>query len=371
MTRNLFYVCLTFAVVVLLGCAGTNKTPTADYDRQLLLTNVGENIIIPAYSQLGTDLSNLVTSKEAFWTNSTESNLEAFRLDFIAAYTSFQYVTMYDFGPADVVNALNSMNIFPADTTKIESNISSETYDLNAGDQLATKGFPALDYLLYGLGKTDSQIIDQFDTATAEGKSRRAYVNDVLNQINERQETVLAAWNSIYLSQFIAADGVDAGSSTSLLVNNLNMAFEDLKRHKLLDPSGIASLTGTKRPTEVEAYYSGESTTLLKVQILAIQELFNGLSYGDKTNQDGFDDYLNVLGAQYNGGSLSTAICDQFNEVNNALETLIDPLSNQITTDSDPIIKVNAEMQKLIVLLKTDLPSALSILITYQDGDGD
>lgn len=371
MTRNLFQVYFSFALLFLLGCTPPDSESNADYDRQLLLTNVGTDIIVPAYSQLSSDLSTLIISKDEFWINPTDDNLENFRSDFITAYTSFQYVTPYDFGPADVVNALNSMNIFPVDTTKIESNIETETYDLDAGDQLATKGFPALDYLLFGLDKSNSEIIAQFDTTSAAGKSRRAYMNTVLGQILGRLEAVLTAWNSTYLAEFIAADGVDAGSSTSLLVNHLNMAFEDLKRHKLLDPSGIASLTGTKRPTEVEAYYSGYSTELIIAQFQGISELFNGITYITKTNQDGFDDYLDVLDVNYNGSSLSATITGQIAEVNQALDALTNPLSDQITSDSEPFIQVNAEMQKLIVLLKTDLPSALSVLITYQDGDGD
>jgi len=54
-----------------------------------------------------------------------------------------------------------------------------------------------------------------------------------------------------------------------------------------------------------------------------------------------------------------------------ALESLSDPLSENIVNDQTQVEATYAELQKLIVLFKVDMPSRLGILITYQDNDGD
>jgi hypothetical protein len=42
-----------------------------------------------------------------------------------------------------------------------------------------------------------------------------------------------------------------------------------------------------------------------------------------------------------------------------------------VNTEQSKVQDLYNEMQKMVVLLKVDLSSALSILITYQDNDGD
>ena len=46
-------------------------------------------------------------------------------------------------------------------------------------------------------------------------------------------------------------------------------------------------------------------------------------------------------------------------------------LSNQIVANPTLVNAAYIEHLKLLVLLKTDLPSNLGVVITYQDGDGD
>ena len=53
------------------------------------------------------------------------------------------------------------------------------------------------------------------------------------------------------------------------------------------------------------------------------------------------------------------------------MNLLTDPLSQGVQGNTAPIEAAYNEIQKLVVLLKTDMPSAMGILITYVDNDGD
>ena len=87
---------------------------------------------------------------------------------------------------------------------------------------------------------------------------------------------------------------------------------------------------------------------------------------------DWFDDYADLVNAQYGSTSLSTAINDQFDEALNSIDQLEDPLSDQLTSNRAGVQTVYDNLQQLVILIKNDLTSsALGIQITYADNDGD
>ena len=84
-----------------------------------------------------------------------------------------------------------------------------------------------------------------------------------------------------------------------------------------------------------------------------------------------FDDYMNFVNAEYNSESLSNVINNKFNEISNGLNSLNDPLSNEVTINKTGVQEVYQELQQLVPFIKVDMTSALGVLITYQDNDGD
>ena len=73
----------------------------------------------------------------------------------------------------------------------------------------------------------------------------------------------------------------------------------------------------------------------------------------------------------YNGVSLDNAITSQFATVIADLQMVPDPLSQTIQTNAAPATKAFTDIQQLLLLLKTDMPSLLAVAITYGDNDGD
>jgi len=64
-------------------------------------------------------------------------------------------------------------------------------------------------------------------------------------------------------------------------------------------------------------------------------------------------------------------IFEQLTNAKNAVEALPSNLSDAIIDQPSFVETAYTEVQRCIIYTKTDMPSALGIMITYQDNDGD
>ncbi len=348
----------------------TTTTTTAannSFDRKAMLTNMSTNIIVPAYTAFQTAASNLDAAVTAFNTSPDAVKLSALQTAFIVAYKQWQTTGTFELGPAAVINFRVNTNTYPADINQINANVSSGTYNPNLLANLAAKGLPALDFLLFGVGTDNTAILSQYTTDVNAAK-RKTYLAALTTEMKTNATTVATAWTSTYPATFIAAAGTDAGSSTALLVNELVYDYEILKNFEVGIPAGTQSM-GITYPAKVQAYYSKISVQLATAHLTALQNLYLGKSMqGDGI---GLDDYLNKVNAQKAGTSLDATVKAQFAAAMAKLQTLTDPLSDQIKSSPATVSAAYTECQKLTVLLKTDMTSALGILINYGDNDGD
>ncbi len=371
MKKARIYVLAALAcLATLAGCSsddGDNNNGS-DFDREAMLTNYADNLIIPAYSNFSDATAAMQTAIAEFTTTPTTATLATARQKYKEAYLAWQQVSAYEFGPAYDQMLLSNVNIYPTNTNQIENNITAGTYDLQAAANLAAKGFPAIDYLLYSQA-TETAVVDQYTTA-ATATNRKAYLQDVAVLIQELAETTHNAWTTQnYSNTFKQSMGTAVGSATGNLVNALNSDIDLTKRAKVGFAVGKSS-AGEPMPEQVEAYYSQISLELLLENLQAQKAIFLGVGE-DGTNGPGLDDYLNHVGAKKGNMLLADAIEQQFNLAIAATEAVTGPLSEAVVTNQEAVNKVYDELQKLIVLTKTDMPSALGVTITYTDNDGD
>ncbi|WP_161889297.1 imelysin family protein [Pontibacter russatus] len=359
-------VAVMLSLSVLAGCGSDKEddtNPKADFDRGAMLANYADNLIVPGYEALVAKAAAMEAAVAAFAAEPSAATLAAARGAYQEAYKSWQQVSIYEFGPADEQMLRNNLNIYPTAASEIESNITSGSYDLQAAANLDAKGFPALDYLLYG-APSEEEVVGLYIT-DASAANRKQYLQEVASLISQRADAVYEDWTSgNYTATFEQAAGTAVGSAVGNLVNQLNFDIDLTKRAKVGIPSGRFT-AGSALPEKVEAYYSGTSLELLKAAIRAEKAKFMG------ANGPGLDDYLDHVEAAYNGGPLSAAIEAQFDAALAAAETVEGPLSEAVATQPEAVTAVYDALQKLIVLTKTDMPSALGVTITYSDNDGD
>ena len=358
------------AMAAFQACKKSGTSPNSGntgFDRVGMLKNLSTNIIIPGYVSFQASVVSLDSSITAFNASPDITKLGNLQTTFKIAYEKWQAVSTFDFGPASNENLRISLNTFPADVNQINTNVSSDSYNLAALSALPAEGFPALDYLLFGTGADNNAILVQY-TTDSQAANRKAYLAAVSTIIKTKITNVLSAWKTTYPATFLTASGIDVGSSVGQLTNELNEDFEVIKNYEIGIPAGTESM-GTTFPTKVQAYYSKISLQLTLLHLQAIQNVYLGQSTAG--NGLGFDDYLISVKAVYNGGSLNDAITTQFTTATAKLQALSDPLASQITTNLTGVTAAYSALQLQTVLLKTDMPSALGISITYGDTDGD
>ncbi|GAB3914346.1 imelysin family protein [Larkinella knui] len=342
-------------------------------DRKAMLTHLADNIILPSYANFKGKLDAMMTKSEAFAAKPDKTTLTDFRQAWVDAYTEWQKVELFDVGPAEAQTLRYFFNIYPANATGIEENIVSGTAQLDVPASYPKQGFPALDYLINGLGESDEAILVRYTTA-ADAAKRIAYLKRVTTQMKTVFTAVQTEWTTTYRDKFVNATGIDVNSSTSKLVNGYVLHYERyIRSGKFGIPSG-AMANGTPAADKVEAFYKKDlSLTLAKTAHQAAIDFFNGKDV--KTGQEGpgFKSYLNALGAKdsQSGKSLVDVINAQFEASKAKLNTLKPSLYDEVKTNNAAMVAVYTEMQKAVRMLKVDMTSAMSITITYADNDGD
>lgn len=338
----------------------------AAFDRTAMLQNMTDNVIKPNFAALKTKTDALDLAVQKFATESNEANLKAAQTAWEEAYTVWQYCNAFNFGPAEFPvfgTLIENVGIFPVNTVKIEENIAknSLSFDNFFRD---TRGFLALDYLLFDVDG-NAKVLAKFGTAAT---VRKQYLKNVSADIQQKINEVNAGWTS-YEATFIKNNGTDAGSSTSYLYNEFIKSFEGIKNFKVLLPAGKRVGQTQAEPTKVEAYYSGKSLFFLKEHLKAVENIWLGRSMDGKDGV-GFEEYLNSVTG---GKELITSTKSQLAEAKNAINALPenDRLSQTIETNVAIVEKAGIELQKQTRFFKSDMSSLLGIAITYSSGDGD
>jgi len=258
------------------------------------------------------------------------------------------------------------MNVYPLNVSDVENNIVNGGYNLNNVNNQDAQGFPALDYLLYGISDNDSDLIDMYLTG-ADASKYSNYVNAILNQMNSLTQEVLTHWKSSFRSNFINSKSNTATSSLNKLVNDFIFYYEKgLRANKIGIPAGIFSTNPL--PNKVEAFYRKDISKELVLDALqAVEDFFNGKHFNGNSTGESFKSYLLYL--DRNDIYISTR--DQFNAARIEINNLTNNLSEQVITDNSKMTRAYDELQKAVVLLKVDMLQAFSINIDYVDADGD
>ncbi|MDB5274251.1 MAG: hypothetical protein JWO58_2618 [Chitinophagaceae bacterium] len=360
---------------IISSCKKKTDDPRAEYDRTSLLNVIGNKLIIPNYQDLSTAVNKLDSGIAVFVTTPTAATLSNVQDLHKDAYRAWQYCSFYEFGPGvDNSGAAKSIkkciNIYPADTSQIKANMAANYTLLNmdASINFPAQGFPAIDYLLFDTLDNNTSVLARY-TTSGSATNRKNYLSFVSGLMKTRVTNVLNGWlpsGGNYIQTFVSNTGTDVGSSISVLLNQYINDYENIKNANLLIPAGIGDTITHKEKTE--AYYSGISAELAKLQLKAAQDIYLGRTKAG-VDSTGFDDVLIGLNAQ--GGTLDPHIKSQFNTAINTLGLLPDRLSNTILTNPAGVNSAYTELQKLLVLLKQQMPGELYILISFGDADGD
>ena len=357
-----------------ISCNSDNGSDNSvSYNKTELLNNIGNNIVQPSFEELATEVATLNTAIETFASTPDINNLVEAQTALKNAYISWQNVAYFDFGPAQDVALLSNVNIYPVDATQVENNIANGGYNLESAGNISAKGFPALDLLLYG-APTNQDLLSTY-TTLPKAAQRIQYLKDVMADIKNRVDTAKDGWivNGTYATSFRANTGNDIGSSIGLLINSVNQVFErHVRDGKIGIPAGVRNIvSGNPEPTRVEAVYAEDFSMELAIEAM---DALENIMIGKSTNGidgEGVYDYLDAVGAKKNGTTLSSEIAASIASVKSKMQAVNGSYSAYVTSNKEAAVAIFDEMQELVIMLKVDMPAAISVSIVYLDNDGD
>ena len=337
---------LLLIATLVAGCNPDEQDNSGDsFDREAFLINSADNLIIPAYQEAVVSAENLCI---ALW----DGTLDDARVALKECAVKWQAVAPFDFGPAMDRGLLSTTNTHPCDSLDVDEDVLTGNLVPGLPSTLDRTGLPALDYLLHK-GEWNVQ--------------RLQHATFLANHLHDELQAVYDSWVADYRDDFVSRTGTDMGSGLGMMLNAFNRTYEgNVRKGKLGLPAGVFSFTGNPKPHLTEAYHAGDwSIDLLYEAMLATERIYLG---GEGV---GLDDYLQSLGDVSYGTELDAEIKDQLAAAQAAVLTMENPLSEFVVTNQPAALDVYSELQALVILLKVDMMSALGVLVTYQDTDGD
>ena len=375
---------LTVLIITTVSCENTETSvdlgPT--YDRESLLSNWYNSHIYPNYNNFSSALSNLKSkvdlakSSEGF----DKSSLSELRKSFIETYSKWQHVEMFNIGKAEEIYYNSTMNIYPVNTARVESNVDSGNYDLQNPNNYAAQGLPTLDYLLFGIGSNDTEVLENINNKYLN------YLSSIVDEMSKNTSAVVNDWET-YKNEFLSSTENTATSAVNLMVNDFIYYYEKgFRANKLGIPGGVFS--SSPIPENIELYYGmtycndgcGDGfdredfgTQMSSYAMTAVRDFFEGTNTSTGTSDNvSLKSILAELDSNTGQDNLGNRISSKLKIASDKMTNDIDSnYYRQIVTDNIKFLQTYDAIQEVVVLLKVDMLQFLSINVDYVDADGD
>lgn len=343
-----------------------------EFDRSEILTNYVDNIIIPRHNDFKSEIDNLKIAVDEFVESPISSTYDNLHNQWLITYKKWQHIEMFNIGKAEEINFLNTINTYPVDELRINENIDSRKFNLTSSNDWSCQGLSGIDYMLHGIDNSKENVILKYSNNSNYGE----YLKNLLDIIINNTDQVVNHWSE-NKNSFVNSSGNSNTSSLNMLTNDFVYYFEKgLRTNKIGIPVGYFS-GGNVFPDKVEAYYSSKnsfndvSKELAKEALIASENLFIGRSSSGSKGPS-LKTYLDyIYSADVNKNNLSPIILSNFQSANDAINELDKSFINQINSDKPKMLNAFDKLQALVVNMKTDMLSILSIQVDYIDADGD
>ena len=320
-----------------------------------LLTNQVNEVIIPTCENYQVKMNDLFSEVEGFVDNIDGTGLVSVKSAYLEAYLAYQAVAVHDYYATANVDLVNTTNLYPVDVNLLNELIENGSYNFNTTAQQRANGFPALDYMLYG--------VDDVVSTFSNDPKRVQFLLELVNAMKDKADSLVDRWTGSLKENFINNGGVELGSSVSVQLNNILIYYEDhIRGNKVGLPIGLSGPNDTPidpDPTKIEAYYqalqegnNNISLTLLRAAIEEMEDIYLGTT---SSGEDGisYEDLLLDKGQE----SLDTDIKAQF-------QAIYDQINSRSSISGDE--NLYNSIQALVTLYKSDLFPVLNV----QDADG-
>jgi predicted lipoprotein len=358
------------AAIILVTASGCKKSGSKNdlfnnFNQQALLTNIGNNILVPGINNFSKSSVTTQTAIDSFIANPNSTTLASAQDSFMQLSINWAVVEPFNFGPMTDNLWAPEIDTWPIDTGKIQTAISSlANASAQGGD---SKGLKALEYLLFDVNGNQAVLAKYTGPSAANMKS---YLSSVMGQITLVAAALQTAWtgNGNYINTFITATGNSVSSSVSLLINSTAFYLDEVKNAKVGSPIGMGVRVNDNQPHPnlIEYPIAELSIPAMKANIQSMQSVFDGGGAGT-----GLRDLLNFVGAVQNGQNLSTVVDTEFVSAINEVNGITPPYAAATVNQTQQLKNLYTALKLLVANYKVNVSNNLGVAITFADTDGD
>jgi len=348
--------------------SSSSESDSNSFNHKEMLINWVDNIIIPSITNFDNSLEIFKESATTFVNAPTTETLSNLKEAWLSSFLKWQHVEMFDIGLSEEIYYKNRINLYPTNVERIENNISTLNYDLDEPVNFSAQGLNSIDYLLFGIGENEVEIISKFSD---ENLNYGKYLTDLVDKMVSLTYEIKSSWNDEYKSSFISSTDNTASSSINKVVNDFIYYFEKgYRANKIGIPAGVFS--DKPLPDRVEAYYGKNYSKILALEATdAVNYFFNGNYSNDKESKGlSIKDYLDYLEADKEE-KLSEKINSQLEKIKTKVLELNTNFSEQVNQENLKMLIAYDVIQANVVFLKVDMLQVLNISVDYVDADGD
>ena len=338
------------------------------YDRSTLLKNWYNQHINIGLSGFKNKVDTVGEMVDLLKNEKTIASLVKLREEHLTAWKAWQKIEMFNIGKAEEIYFRSKMNVYPVSTARVESNVSSGSYDLSNANNFAAQGFPALDYLLYGIGSNDEEILEKYTN----DDRYLDYMKAVTDEMISSSEKVINDWET-YKNEFLNSTDNNATSAVNLMVNDFIYYYEKgFRANKFGIPGGVFS--SVPLPENVEDYFGRLNSNPLALEAFdAIQAFYEGKNLTTSVTYSGASlrSIITDLDTKEGSDNLGNKISEKLKAAREKIVTLDQSFVDQIQSNNNKFLQTYDAIQEVVVLLKVDMLQLLSINVDYVDADGD
>ena len=339
----------------------SSDSSNLNFDVEQQIINVFDNGIIAQVDILALDAQSFSDSVTDFQENNTLTNFQNLQNHWKSLILNWKPLETLTVGSVFLTSKIDVIDYWPIDTEQINSSIeqTESEVDLTTVQKLGgtSKGLAAIEYVLFG------KDFEQYSTGDYAENYRLFLLGlskDLVNEIEDYKNIWLANEDEFKSSLSNSVTG-----TPNEIVNSVVFKIDELSTLKISLPLGIEA-GGVVNPSLTEANYSEFSLAIIEKEIKQIENVFTGL-YTENALENGLYQQLEFYGRE----DLIEELTTNFDTIDAIISNINISLEEQLLTDTSVLFELKDALTKLEILVKNDVASALSIIVTFSDNDGD
>lgn len=349
--------------------AGCDDEARPASDRAPVLETIVDGVVLPQLDLLHQQVTQLRTALDAFTAQPTVDTLTAARQAWSAARGAYRRTMAFAVGPGDDIAVTGGILDEPSDGAKLEELAARQPpVDLTAvrSAPAQTRGFLAIEYLLFVPGQGDEQVASGF--AGAAGEGRRALLSALGTDLGSKLDALVDAW----------APGKGDFGAQVRTAGRGSSAYK--AQRDAFDALLNQSLAIAERMLDITRLSAGVPSTTTTAPLA---------DRSDRTRQDLQDDlagieslYTSKVGAAAAGPSISGVVAEgnapadatmraALTDAGAALAAFAGPLRGSAATQAAAVDDLILKLRAVRQALSAGVFTALGVSVGISDKDGD